>query len=206
MYFKTERDAKQKSWRGQCVEMLCCLLGLIWVGNPNFHSFSHIVDLPHQHPTGSIYSHSPPPESNSLLFFNREFYSHDRFFIEDEQRSSRSDLGDSFAGIHESLPSNQELPNGSLLDKANAAEIATESDSEPPYREPSDSDAPFFCMHLLEIEAYCSALYEVFLDQALPVLDEPNFDNLGFFSSAELGTIGARGPPISMATRYLPLI
>ena len=206
MYHNPQRHAKQTSWRRQCVEMLCCLLGLIWVGNPNFHSFSHIVDLPHQHPTGSIYSHSPTTESSSLFFGNREYYSHGPFFIEDEQRSSRSDLGDSFAGIHESLPSNQELSKGSPLGQEDAAERATESDPEPPCREPSDSDAPFFFMHLLEIEACCSAPYEVFLEQAVPVLDEPNFESSGFFSSAELGTIGARGPPISMATRYLPLI
>ena len=159
MYFKDERPAKQTSWRRQGLEMLCCLLVLIWFGNPNFHSFCHLVDLAHQHPTGSLFSHSHT----------------------------------------------QDLSNSFLVDTGDTAERLSESDPASPYRQPGDSDAPILHMHLLETEACCSVPYEVFLDQALPALDGPKFKRAEFFSSAELGTISARGPPI-MATRYLKLI
>ena len=160
MYFKADRRAKQTSWRRQVLEMLCGLLVLIWFGNPNFHSFCHLVNLGHQHPTGSVFSHSHT----------------------------------------------QDLPNAALADNGDAAERLTESDPASPYRQPGDSEAPILHMHLLETEVCCSAPYAVLLDLALPALDEPNFIRTGFFSSAELGTIGARGPPIFMATRYLQLI
>ena len=172
MHFEIERPAKQKSWRRQCVEMLWCLLALIWVANPNFHSFSHLIDLSHQHPTGSIYSHNLDP-------------------------------GDLFVGFHESLLSNQTHPNASLGDNGPAARSTAWADPRSPNREPSDSDAPIFYMHLLEGEACCSVPYEVFINQDLPVLDEPNFECIGFFSAAQLGAISARGPPIVMAVRYL---
>ena len=159
MYFKDERPAKQTSWRRQALEMLCCLLVLIWFGNPNFHSFCHLVDLAHQHPAGSIFSHSHT----------------------------------------------QDIPTTSLVDKRDVAERLTESDPASPYRQPGNSDAPILYMHLLETEACSSVPYDVFLDQALPALDQPNLTSTEFISSAELGTIGARGPPISMATRCLQL-
>ena len=69
MFRQANRQPKQRSWRQQCVEMLCCLLGLIWVGNPSFHSFSHLVDFPHQHPSGSTFSHDLDATSNKESSF-----------------------------------------------------------------------------------------------------------------------------------------
>ena len=188
MYSSDDRVANHKSWRRQGLEMLFCLLGLIWVGNPNFHSFSHLVDLSHQHPNGSVYSHSQNSSETPAANLT-------------EAPTAMVDAGDSLAKLDSSLASHE--PDSVASD---ATEANGKSSPKTPGREPDDSDAPFFYLHLLETEASCSASFEISLDLSLPLLDKPNFECVGLFSSAELGTIGARGPPVLMALRNFQLI
>lgn len=203
MHFNDEFTVNQKSWQRQCVEMLCCLLGLICVANPNFHSFVHLFDVKHQHLAGSIYNHGADATSGSLAQY-REYYSQGSFLTVDGQRFPQTDLR---AGVNQSFSSNQGVPGDPFFDQDGPETQSTTAPyPESPDREPSDSDAPFFYTHVFETEACCLTPFELFLEQPLLVNDEPNFESIGLFSSDELGTIGARGPPTFMVTRQLHLI
>ena len=149
---------KPKSWQRQGVGVLCCLLGLIWVGNPIFHSVCHLVDLPHQHPTGPAFGHG---------------HSHSH--------------GHSHA---------HDMPSSRLSDEQTASEQAPGSDPDSPHREPSDSEGPLLFIQSLETETCCPAHHCLHRKQAPPALGTLNLDSVNFFSSAELGTSSARGPPI----------
>ena len=168
--------------------MLCCLLGLIWVANPNFHSISHIVDLQHRHPTDSVYRHSQTADSISLSDLEHQGLASDSSPFNGQPST------DGFAGTNP------------VSGEGVQSDFVSESDPDSPAREPDDSDAPFFYLHLIEKEAVCSLQYEVDLVQAMPVLDKPNFECKSFFSSAESSTIGARGPPSLLSNRFSKLI
>ena len=173
MYLKFGHIVKQKSWRRQGVGMLCCLLGLIWVVNPSFHSLCHFVDLPHQHPDGSAFKHG-------------------------HGHSHGHEHGHSHGHEHD-----HDLATSALVATESSTGRAVDHDPEAPHREPNDSDGPCFFMQLLETETCCSVHNSLFLNRPTPALGESSFAKTGFFSSVELGTIGARGPPTSLVSRYL---
>jgi len=164
------RSAGRRSWRRQGVGILCCLLGMLWLSAPNFHSFSHLVGLPHQHPDGSVHSHGPGETAN-----HRHPHSH--------------------GGSPHVHPVGEE-----------AAEGTTPSEQKTPDREPDDRDAPLLNLHLLEMAGCDSDPYDLGLDQALPVSDEPSSTETRLFSSAQCGTLSARGPPLSTAPLSFQLI
>ena len=178
MKFKVQRNGEQKLWRRQGVGLLCCLLSFVWFGIPSFHSFCHFADLPHQHPSGSAFSHD----------HGHGHHGHDH----GHHDHSHHDHHDS---IKSSLAGNETAGNGS-----------GEPSSDLPHREPSDSEGPLFSLQLLESESCCSAPPSLFLASACPVLGEANIHGLEFYSSAELGTIGARGPPILLRSVFLQLV
>ena len=164
MKLKVQRNRMQKPWRRQGVGLLCCLLSIVWFGIPSFHSFCHFADLPHQHPSGSAFSHD---------------HGHDH---------------------------GHDLLKNSLASNGNAAESKSEPSSELPHREPGDNEGPEFSLQLLDSETCCSAPNSLLLNQAFPAVSEVNIHCIGFFSSAELGTNGARGPPVSMDSLFLQLV
>ena len=188
MKTKVQRNRKQKSWRRQGVGLLCCLLSFIWFGIPSFHSFCHFADLPHQHPSGSAFSHD-------------HGHSHDDH---DHSHGDHSHSHDNHGHSHDDH--SHDLLKSSLAGSENAADSASEPNPGRPYREPGDNEGPVFTLQLLESETCCSAPNSLFLNQACPALDEANFHRIGFFSSAELGTIGARGPPISLDSFFFQLV
>ena len=169
-----QRIRKQMPWRRQGVGLLCCLLSLIWFGIPSFHSFCHFADLPHQHPSGSAFSHD---------------HSHGHDHSHDHDHHSHDH--------HSHAP-----PKNAFADNTKAGENAPHPDPELPHREPSDNEGPLFSWQLLESDFCCSAQNSLSLNQAFPVFDEPNCFSNGFFSSAELGTIGARGPPAPLESLF----
>jgi len=190
MKTKVQRNRRQKPWRRQGVGLLCCLLSFIWFGIPSFHSFCHFADLPHQHPSGSAFSH-------------------DHGHSHDDHGHSHGDHGHSHGDLnhsHGDLNHSHDLIKSSLAGSENTAERTSEPNPERPYREPSDNEGPLFTLQLLESETCCSAPHSLFLNQACPALDEANFHRIGFFSSAELGTIGARGPPIALDSFFSQLV
>ena len=179
MLFPVRRIAKPSSWQRQGAGMLCCLLGLIWIGNPSFHSFCHLVDLPHQHPTGSAFSHG---------------HGHDHSHSHGHDHDHDHGAGHS----HHHDATTNDLADGRI-----AREPTPDTAPDAPPREPSDSEGPFIFMQSLETETCCSANQCLTLKQALPALDLANLDSVDFFSSVELGTIGPRGPPSVLDLRYL---
>ncbi len=187
MKLKVQSDRKQKLWRRQSVGLLCCLLSFVWFGIPSFHSFCHFADLPHQHPSGSAFSHG-----HSHGHHDHGHHGHDHSHDHGHHDHSHHDHHDS---IKSSLAGNETAGNGS-----------GEPTSHLPHREPSDSEGPLFSLQLLESESCCSAPPSLFLASACPVLGVANIHGLEFYSSAELGTIGARGPPISLRSVFLQLV
>ena len=107
---------------------------------------------------------------------------------------------------HDDHGHSHDVLKSSLAGSENAADSASEPNPGRPYREPGDNEGPVFTLQLLESETCCSAPNCLFLNQACPALDEANFHRIGFFSSAELGTIGARGPPISLDSFFFQLV
>ncbi|MEM7457779.1 MAG: hypothetical protein AAF456_25870, partial [Planctomycetota bacterium] len=167
---------------------MVALLCLICVGNPNFHSFCHLVGQTHQHSADSIYSHNPDAGASSLYPGTYGAF--------DENGHDSVDLKEAFEDLQRTLPAIQGISRSSLVCKVDA-KSANGSVPGSPDREPGESDGPYFCLHLFESEACSPASYELDLDQALPALDDPDFSSTGFSVSAELGTIGARGPPLA---------
>ena len=171
------RIAKSKSWQRQGLGVLCCLLGLIWAGNPIFHSVCHLVDLPHQHPTGPAFSHG---------------HSHGH----DHSHAHRHSHADGHSHTHDA-------PRSPSSNEQTASEPASGSDPDSPHRAPSDSEGPLLFMQSLETETCCAAHHRLRLKHAPPALGALDLDNVDFFSSAELGTSGARGPPVILGFRCL---
>ena len=184
MVFPVQRIVKPKSWRRQGVGILCCLLGLIWVGHPIFHNVCHLVDLPHQHPEGSAFGHD-----------HGQRHGHGRHHGHSHGHSH----GHGHGHAHD-------VPSRHLPDDRLASGQTPGADPESPHREPSDGEGPLLFMQSLETEICGSADHCALLKQSPPALGVLNFDSVDFFSSAELGTIGARGPPIILGFRYLPKV
>lgn len=168
MKLKRKRSANLLSWRRRVLGGVCCVLGLVWVGLPSFHSFCHFADLPHQHPTGSSYSHGHSHDGHD------HHHGHDHTHPHDHGHSH-----------------SHAAPAKDLAGK-DARENSQTPDS--PDREPSD-DAPFVFMQLLEAETVGAISSVVELDLDSPALEKTTHESSGLFSSVELGTIGARGPP-----------
>ena len=165
------RIAKFKSWKSQATGVLCGLLGLIWAGNPIFHNVCHLIDLPHQHPTGPAFS---------------------------DGHSHGHGHGHSQGHHHGPGHSHTHLtPSSRLSDDATASEQNPGSDPDSPDREPKDSEGPLLLIQALEIETCCPMHHRLHLKQVPPALDTVNLDRFIFFSSVRLGATGARGPPIT---------
>ncbi|MGB1929434.1 MAG: hypothetical protein ACPHO8_08990 [Mariniblastus sp.] len=198
MKFKVQRNREQKLWRRQGVGLLCCLLSFVWFGIPSFHSFCHFAELPHQHPSGSALSHDHGHYGHDHDHREQGHHSHDHKHHDHEHHDHRH---------HDhSHRDRQDLVNRSLAGNETAENGAGEPSSDLPHREPSDSEGPLFSFQLLESESCCSAPCSLFLAPACPALGVVNAHGLEFFSSAELGTIGARGPPISLGSFFLKLV
>ena len=88
------------------------------------------------------------------------------------------------------------MPGSGLSDDATRSEENPESDPDSPDRKPNESEGPLLFIQSLEIETCCPAHHRLQLKQVPPALDTVNLDRVNFFSSVQLGTTGARGPPI----------
>ena len=184
MLSPVRRIAKPKSWQRQGVGVLCCLLGLIWVGTPIFHSLCHLIDLQHQHPTGSAFNHG---HGSSHAHGHSHGHSH----------GHAHDHGHSHA---------RDMPSNRGADDQTALAQTPGSDPDSPHREPNESKGPLLFIQSLETETCCPVHQRLLLKQAPPALGTFNLDSVDFFSSAELGTSGARGPPIILGACSLPKV
>ena len=109
-----------------------CWLGILWAASPTLHDVAHLIDIEHDHPTGSRYSHREKSASqsfNGCLSSDNEFGSGQSHPSQDIKKA----LGEPSAPIQDEQKQNEEnAPVINLIEIAGfaSADFAVEADKD----------------------------------------------------------------------------
>lgn len=157
---------------------VCALLGLLWALNPSVHGVFHLAGLGHQHPSYSVYSHSPATDSS---------------LVTDAQVSSADgDRASESAGTSHQCSTSR----GVAAARSNGAAGKSEREhrgGNPPGPIDEQSGGIFLS---LEIESTSSVAIEVALSESLLPLELVACEEFEIFYETLIAASAPRGPPV----------